>query len=80
MLSLYYVGMQATPAARATLAEFAFPATAAVVSVTVLDASLSATQWVGLAVVVGSVTGPGWHERVRGTPVVVESRKAGALP
>lgn len=79
-LSLYYVGMQATPAARATLAELAFPVTAAVVSVTVLDASLSLTQWVGLVVVVGSITGLGWHERVRDTPVVVESRKVGVLP
>lgn len=70
-LSLYYVGMQATPAARATLAELAFPATAAIISVTVLDAALSATQWLGLAVVVCSVTALGWHERSRPDPVVV---------
>jgi DME family drug/metabolite transporter len=70
-LSLYYVGMQATPAARATLAELAFPATAAVISVTVLDASLTATQWLGLVVVVCSVTALGWHERSRSETVVV---------
>ncbi|WP_298182308.1 DMT family transporter [Saccharomonospora sp.] len=77
-LSLYYVGMQATPAARATLAELAFPATTAIISVTVLDAHLSVTQWIGLAVVVCSITALGWHERTRSETVVVnpESVKA----
>lgn len=78
-LSLYYVGMQATPAARATLAELSFPATAAIISVTVLDSTLSATQWFGLAVVVCSITALGWHERSRSDTVVVakEQVKAG---
>lgn len=79
-LSLYYVGMRATPAARATLAELAFPVTAALVSVTVLDATLSATQWIGLIVVVAAVTGLGWHERGGQTAVVVEPRKVGVSP
>ncbi|MEY7974673.1 DMT family transporter [Saccharomonospora xinjiangensis] len=74
-LSLYYVGMQATPAARATLAELAFPATAAVISVTVLDSTMSATQWFGLAVVVCSVTALGWHERSRKETVVVTTEE-----
>ncbi|WP_092530360.1 DMT family transporter [Amycolatopsis arida] len=69
-LSLYYVGLQATPAARATLAELAFPATAAVIGVTFLNATLSVTQWIGLAVVVTAVTALGWHERTRRAPVV----------
>ncbi len=79
-LSLYYVGMQATPAARATLAELSFPATAAIISVTVLDSTLSATQWIGLAVVVCSITALGWHEQSRSDTVVVarEQVKAGA--
>ncbi|WP_167177710.1 DMT family transporter [Saccharomonospora amisosensis] len=79
-LSLYYVGMRATPAARATLAELAFPVTAALVSVTVLGATLSVTQWIGLVVVVASITGLGWHERGSEAAVVVEPRKVGVSP
>ncbi len=77
-LSLYYVGMQATPAARATLAELSFPATAAIISVTVLDSTLSATQWTGLAVVVCSITALGWHERSRSDTVVVAKERVKA--
>jgi DME family drug/metabolite transporter len=72
-LSLYYVGLRSTPAARATLAELAFPATAAVIGVSFLDATLSVTQWIGLLVVVTSVTALGWHEKARRAPVVVRS-------
>lgn len=71
-LSLYYVGLRATPAARATLAELAFPVTAALIGVSFLGASLSVTQWAGLVVVVGAVTALGWHERARSETVVVE--------
>jgi len=71
-LSLYYVGLRATPASRATLAELAFPVTAALIGVGLLGARLSPTQWLGFAVVVVAVTALGWHERVRRTrPVVV---------
>ncbi|HWN34697.1 MAG TPA: EamA family transporter [Pseudonocardia sp.] len=62
-LALYYVGLRATAASRATLAELAFPVTAALLGVTVLGASLSATQWLGLLVVVASVTALGLRER-----------------
>lgn len=71
-LVLYYVGLRSTPAARATLAELAFPATAALIGVTLLGARLSGTQWLGFAVVIAAVTGLGLHERVRRAPVVVE--------
>jgi len=71
-LSLYYVGLQATPASRATLAELAFPVTAALIGVGLLGARLSWTQCLGFAIVVVSVTALGWHERVRrDDPVVV---------
>lgn len=69
-LSMYYVGLRATPAARATLAELAFPATAAVIGVTVLGATLTASQWTGLVIIVAAVTGLGWHERRTRRPVV----------
>jgi drug/metabolite transporter, DME family len=70
-LSLYYVGLRATPASRATLAELAFPLTAALVGVGLLGARLTWTQWLGFAIVVISVTALGWHERVRGTRPMV---------
>jgi len=52
------------------LFQLAFPATAAVVGVTALHATLTASQWIGFAVVVVAVTGLGWHERHTPTPVV----------
>lgn len=70
-LAIYYYGMRFTAAARATLAELAFPATAALVGVTVLGESLSTTQWFGFAVVLAAVVGLGLHERTRKTSVVV---------
>jgi drug/metabolite transporter (DMT)-like permease len=75
-LWLYYVGLSTTPAARATLAELSFPATAAIVGVFVLGAKLSATQWIGFVVVVAMVAGLGWHERVSRTKLVVAPEPA----
>ncbi|MCP2333227.1 EamA-like transporter family protein [Actinoalloteichus cyanogriseus DSM 43889] len=63
-LSVYYLGLRGTPAARATLAELAFPATAAFIGVTVLGEHLVATQWIGFVVVITAITALGWHERV----------------
>ncbi|WP_370945494.1 DMT family transporter [Amycolatopsis sp. cg5] len=71
-LSLYYAGLRSTPASRATLAELAFPVTAAVLGVSFLDARLVATQWIGLTIVVVAVTALGWHEKVGGKPMVLE--------
>lgn len=69
-LSLYYLGLRTTPAARATLAELSFPATAAIVGVGVLGEDLTATQWFGFLLVVLMVTGIGWHERTSRTKLV----------
>ncbi|WP_028933250.1 DMT family transporter [Pseudonocardia spinosispora] len=68
-LALYYVGLRSTAAARATVAELAFPATAAVIGVLALGGTLSATQWLGLVVIAGSVTALGLRER-SSSPVV----------
>lgn len=68
-LALYYVGLRSTPAARATLAEMAFPVTAALIGVTLLGTVLVPTQWLGLAIIVVSVTALGLRER-RTDPVV----------
>lgn len=68
-LVLYYIGLQRTPAARATLAELAFPATAAVLGIAFLGVDPSATQWLGLVIVVAAITALGLRER--GTEPVV---------
>ena len=64
-LWIYYVGLRTTAASRATLAELAFPVTAAVVGVWFLDTRLDGTQWLGLAIVVASVLALGWNEQRR---------------
>jgi len=69
-LSLYYLGLRATAASRATLAELAFPLTAALVGVGFLGAHLAVTQWIGLAVVLVAVTALGLREH-RPDPVVL---------
>lgn len=61
-LVLYYRGLRATAASRATIAELAFPATAAIVGVLFLGSTLTGSQWLGLAVVAASVCALGWHE------------------
>ena len=48
-LSLYYYGLRTTPAMAATLAELAFPVTAALVGYLAFDATLTSTQWLGVA-------------------------------
>lgn len=70
-LALYYVGLQRTAASRATLAELMFPVTAAVVGVTMLDATLTTSRWVGLAIVVASITGLALNERRSRRPAVI---------
>jgi drug/metabolite transporter, DME family len=62
-LLLYYRGLQSTPAARATIAELAFPVTAAVVGVTVLDRSLSWSQWAGFVLLLVTVVVFARHEQ-----------------
>ncbi|NYH78816.1 drug/metabolite transporter (DMT)-like permease [Actinopolyspora biskrensis] len=62
-LSLYYLGMRTTAAARATVAELSFPATAAVVGVGVLGETLTVTQWIGFVLIVAMITALGWNER-----------------
>ena len=49
-LSLYYYGLQRTPAIVAALAELAFPVTAAAVGYLAFDSTLDGSQWLGVAV------------------------------
>jgi DME family drug/metabolite transporter len=72
-LTLYYIGLRSTAAARATLAELAFPVTATLIGVGVLGTHLEPSQWFGLLVVVVSVTALGLRERSRQPVVRVEA-------
>ncbi len=67
---LYYVGLRRTAASRATLAELAYPLTAAIVGVAFLDAQLSAGQWIGAVLVVAAVTALSLHESRAKVPSV----------
>jgi drug/metabolite transporter, DME family len=71
-LTLYYIGLRSTAAARATLAELAFPVTAALLGVGLLGTELSPTQWLGLVIVVVSVAALGLRERAPRPVVQVE--------
>jgi drug/metabolite transporter, DME family len=75
-LTLYYIGLRSTAAARATLAELAFPVTAALIGVGLLGTRLEPSQWFGLVVVVVSVTALGLRERSPQPVVRVEPASA----
>lgn len=55
-ISLYYRGLRNTPAALATLAELAFPLSAVAINYLAFGAALTASQWVGLVVLAGTIT------------------------
>jgi DME family drug/metabolite transporter len=54
-MSLYYIGLRATPASIATLAELAYPATALAIGFFTGQTALSILQWFGFAVLCVSV-------------------------
>lgn len=70
-LLLYYRGLAGTAASRATLGELAFPLTAALIGVTLLDGSLDGSQWIGFVVLLTSVTLLALHERRARTPAII---------
>lgn len=79
-LVLYYLALGHTPASRATLAELAFPLTAALVGVVAFSARPSATQWLGLVIVLVTVVALALHEQRSSHPAVaVPSRASDAL-
>ena len=53
---LYYTGLRATPASVATLAELAFPITALLVNYFDFNINLSNWQWMGVAILIGTIT------------------------
>ena len=75
-LVLYYLALGRTPASRATLAELAFPLTAAVVGIAAFGARPAGTQWLGFAIVLVSVVGLALHEQRSTRPSVVAPVRA----
>jgi len=55
-LGLYYYGLQRTPAMVASVAELTYPAVAIVAGIYAYDQHLDWTQWLGVALILGSVT------------------------
>ena len=55
-LGLYYFGLQHTPAMMASVAELTFPAVAIVAGIYAYSAHLSWSQWLGVAIVLVTVT------------------------
>src|SRR5213075_188297 len=55
-LSLYYYGLQRTPAILSSLAELTYPAVAVVAGIYAYNAHLTWSQWLGVALILGSVT------------------------
>lgn len=67
---LYYLALGRTPASRATLAELAFPLTAALVGVIAFGTRPEPTQWLGIAIVLATVVTLALHERRSPRPAV----------
>ena len=55
-LSLYYIGLQRTPAMVASIAELAYPVTAVIVGYVAFGATLVWSQWLGVILTVGVVS------------------------
>ena len=57
---LYYRGLSRTPASAATLAELAFPVSAALVNYLAFGAVLTLSQWAGMVLLAGAITWMSW--------------------
>ena len=55
-LTLYYYGLQRTPAVLSSLSELTYPAVAVIAGIYAYDQHLAWTQWIGVALILGSVT------------------------
>jgi drug/metabolite transporter (DMT)-like permease len=69
-LTLYYYGLQRTPAILSSLAELTYPAVAVIAGIYAYDQHLRWTQWLGIALIIGAVT----LLPVQRQPVVAEPR------
>jgi len=55
-LSLYYMGLQKTPAVLSSLAELTYPAIAVIAGIYAYNSHLKWSQWLGVVLIVGTVT------------------------
>jgi drug/metabolite transporter (DMT)-like permease len=55
-LSLYYIGLQKTPAVLASLAELTYPAIAVIAGIYAYNSHLKWSQWLGVVLIIGTVT------------------------
>ena len=55
-LTLYYYGLQRTPAVVSSLAELTYPAVAVIAGIYAYNQHLRWTQWLGVAAILGAVT------------------------
>jgi drug/metabolite transporter, DME family len=55
-LSLYYVGLRRTPAMLSSIAELTYPAIAVIAGIYAYNSHLRWTQWLGVLVIIGTVT------------------------
>jgi drug/metabolite transporter, DME family len=62
-LLIYYRGLRDTPASAATIAELAFPLSAITLNWLVFDATLSATQWIGVVTLTAAIGTLGYVAR-----------------
>ncbi|WP_226963792.1 DMT family transporter [Nostocoides sp. F2B08] len=80
-LVLYYLALGRTPASRATMAELAFPLTAAFIGVVAFAARPTPTQWLGFVIVLVTVVALAIHEqRAEHPAVAVPVRAEDAVP
>ncbi|HEX6946614.1 MAG TPA: EamA family transporter [Acidimicrobiia bacterium] len=64
-LLLYYRGLRSTPASAATIGELAFPITATIIGYVVFNRALAPSQWLGVVLLVGTITTMTWLSRTR---------------
>jgi len=55
-LALYYFGLKRTPAMMASLAELTYPVIAVIAGIYAYSQHLRWTQWIGVAIILGTVT------------------------
>ena len=75
-LVLYYLALGRTPASRATMAELAFPLTAAFIGVVAFAARPTPTQWLGFVIVLVTVVALAIHEQRAEHPAVAAPVRA----
>lgn len=79
-LLLYYRGLQATPAAAATLAELSFPLTAIMVGYFAFDAALTGSQWLGVALVGTTISAMGLAGSHQAKGLGIEVARSSSAP